>query len=109
MGCPIVPVRYKPKAKRRVVEEAREEMQGMASRKRMKVGDIPDGDAAEPVAAGGDDWGQQKEAARGEGDRPELGQKAAPVPLRVEAKSKQNKQTPSRGKGTEVDPRQRPI
>ena len=35
-----------------MVEEAREEMQGMASRKRMKVGDISDGDAAEPVAAG---------------------------------------------------------
>ena len=41
MGCPTVPVRYKPKAKRRVVEEAREEMQGIASSKRMKVGDIP--------------------------------------------------------------------
>ena len=91
-----------------MVEEAKEEMQGMASRKRMKVGDIPDGDAAEPVAAGGDDWEQQKEAARGEGDRPELGQKAAPVPLRVQAKSK-HKQTPSRGKGAEVDTRQRPI
>ena len=46
MGCLTVPVRYKPKAKRRVVEGARVEMQGMASRKRMKVGDIPDGDAA---------------------------------------------------------------
>ena len=103
-----VPVRYKPKPKRRVAEEARAEMQEMASGKRRKVGDNPNGDAAEPVAAGGDDGGQQKEAARGEGDRQEQGQKATPVPVRVQAKSK-HKKTPSRGKGVEVDPRQKPI
>ena len=100
-----VPVRYKPR--RRTAEEAGV----MASSKRRRVGDIPDnreGDAAEPEAAGGGD-GEQQEAAQGEGDRPELEQKAPPLPVRIpQAKSKTRK-TSSRGKGTIVDPGQQTI
>ena len=84
----------------------------MASSKRRRVGDIPDnreGDAAEPEAAGDEDGEQQGEAVRGEGGRPELEQKAPPLPVRVtQAKSKTRK-TSSRGKGTIVDPRQQTI
>ena len=101
-----VPVRYKPR--RRSAEEAGV----MASSKRRRVGDIPDnreGDAAEPEAAGDEDGEQQGEAVRGEGGRPELEQKAPPLPVRVtQAKSKTRKIS-SRGKGTIVDPRQQTI
>ena len=106
------PVRLKPKPKRRGAEEARAEMEAMASSKRRRVGDILDnreGDAAEPEAAGDEDGEQQGEAVRGEGNRPEPEQKTSPLPVRVtQAKSKTRK-TSSRGKGTIVDPRQQTI
>ena len=104
-----VPVRYKPKPKRRVCEEARVEPQDLASSKRRRVGDILDGDAAEPEAAGGGDGGQQGEAGRGEGDRPEHDQKAAPLPVRVPQAKSRNRKTPSRGKMALEDSRQRQI
>ena len=104
-----VPVRYKPKPKRRVCEEARVEPQDLASSKRRRVGDILDGDAAEPEAAGGGDGGQQGGAGRGEGDRPEHDQKAAPLPVRVPQAKSRNRKTPSRGKMALEDSRQRQI
>ena len=57
------PVRLKPKLKRREAEEARAEMQGMASGKRRRIGDLPEitvGDAAEPEAAGRQDGEEQE-------------------------------------------------
>ena len=60
------PVRLKPKLKRREAEEARAEMQGMASGKWRRIGDFPvitAGDAAEPEATGGQDGERQGLAA----------------------------------------------
>ena len=60
------PVRLKPKPKRRGAEEARAEMEAMASSKRRRVGDLPnihEEDAAEPEASGGEDGEQQEGAA----------------------------------------------
>ena len=107
------PVRLKPKPKRRGAEEARAEMEAMASSKRRRVGDLPnihEEDAAEPEAAGGED-GEQQEAARGEGDRRELEQKEVPLPVRIaQAKSNSsNRKTSSRGKKKVADPRQQLI
>ena len=105
-----VPVRYKPEPKRRRLEGARGEPQGKApNKKRRRVGDILDGDCAEREAAGGGDGGQQEEAGRGEGDRPEHDQKAAPLPVRVTQAKSRNRKTPSRGKMTLEDSRQRQI
>ena len=107
------PVRLKPKPKRRGAEEARAEMEAMASSKRRRVGDLPnthEEDAAEPEAAGGEDGKQQEGAVRGEGDRKELEQKVVPLPVRVpQAKSRINRKTSSRGKKEIVDPRQQLI
>ena len=104
-----VPVRYKPKPKRRVVEEAREEIQELASSKRRRVGDNLDGDDAGPEAAGGEDGEQQGGAARGEGGRPEQKRKAVPLPVRVPQAKSRHRNTPSRGKMALVDPRQQQI
>ena len=104
-----VPVRYKPKPKRRVGEEAMEEIQELASSKRRRVGDNLDGDAAVPEAAGGEDGEQQGGAARGEGGRPEQKQKGGPLPVRVPQAKLRHRKTPSRGKMALVDPRQQQI
>ena len=104
-----VPVRYKPKPKRRVGEEAMEEIQELASSKRRRVGDNLDGDAAVPEAAGREDGEQQGGAARGEGGRPEQKWKADPLPVRVPQAKSRNRNTPSRGKKELVDPRQKQI
>ena len=107
------PVRLKPKPKRRGAEEARAEMEAMASSKRRRVGDLPnihEEDAAKPEAAGGEDGEQQEGAVRGEGDRKELEQKVVPLPVRVpQAKSRINRKTSTRGKKEIVDPRQQLI
>ena len=103
------PVRLKPKPKRRGAEEARAEMEAMASSKRRRVGDIPEGGAAEPEAAGGEDWEQQEVAARGEGGRPELEQKVGPLPVRASQERPKTRKTSSRGKRKIVDPRQPTI
>ena len=103
------PFRLKPKLKRREAEEARAEMQGIASGKRRRVGDLPVitvGDAAEHEAAGGRDGEQQEVAAGGEGDRPEQKQKAVPLPVRAPQAKSRNRKTTSRGKRTLVDSRQ---
>ena len=103
------PVRLKPKSKRRGAEEARAEMEAMASGKRRRVGDLPEitaGDAAEPEAAGGQEGEQQEVAAGGEGDRPEQEQKAVPLPVRGSKAKSTNRKTTSRGKKEIVDPRQ---
>ena len=105
-------VRLKPKPKRRGAEEARAEMEAMASRKRRRVGDLPvitGGDAAEHEAAGGDDGERLEVAAGGEGGRPEQKQKAAPLPVRGSKAKSNNRKTSSRGKRTLVDPRQQKI
>ena len=104
-----VPVRYKPKPKRRVVEEAGKETQELASSKRRRVGDNLDGDDAGPEAAGGEDGEQQGGAARGEGDRPEQKRKEGPLPVRVPQAKSRNRKTPSRGKMALADPRQKQI
>ena len=104
-----VPVRYKPKPKRRVVEEAGEENQELASSKRRRVGDNLDGEDAGPEAAGGEDGEQQGGAAQGEGGRPEQKRKAVPLPVRVPQAKSRNRKTPSRGKMALVDPRQQQI
>ena len=104
-----VPVRYKPKPKRRLVEEAREEIQELASSKRRRVGDNLDGDAAVPEAAGGQDGEQHGGAARGEGGRPEQKRKADLLPVRVTQAKSRNRKMPSRGKMELVDPRQKQI
>ena len=107
-----VPVRYKPKPKRRVVEEAGMETQELASSKRRRVGDNRDnldGDAAVPEAAGGEDGEQQGGAAQGEGGRPEQKRKAVPLPVRVPQAKSRHRKTPSRGKMALVDPRQQQI
>ena len=102
-----VPVRYKPKPKRRVGEEAMEEIQELASSKRRRVGDNLDGDAAVPEAAGGEGGEQQGGAARGEGGRPEQKRKEGPLPVRVPQAKSRNRKTPSRGKMALADPRQK--
>ena len=104
-----VPVRCKPKPKKRVMEEAREEIQELASSKRRRVGDNHDGDAAVPEAAGGEDGEQQGGAARGEGGRPEQKRKEGPLPVRVPQAKSRNRKTPSRGKMALADPRQKQI
>ena len=92
------PVRLRPKPKRRGAEEARAEMEAMASEKRRRVGDLPErnvGGAAEHEAAGGDDGERQEVAAGGEEGRPEQKRKAAPLPVRVPQAKSNNRKTPS--------------
>ena len=105
------PVRLKPKPKMRGTEEARAEMQGMASCKRRRDGDIPDSqdDAAKLEAAGGDDGEQQEVAVQSEGDKQELKQKAVPLPVRASQEMPRNRRQTSRGKRKIVDPRQQSI
>ena len=89
------------KPKRREAEEARAEMEAMASGKRRRVGDLPVinvGDAAEPEAAGGQDGERQGVAARGEGGGTEQKQKAVPLPVRDSKAKSMNRNTTSRGK-----------
>ena len=104
-----VPVRHKAKSRRRTAEEARAEMPQMVSCKRRRVGDIPEGDAAKPEAAGRDRGEQQGEAVRGEEGRLEQRQPAVPLPVRVPQAKVTARKTPSGGKKAIVDPRQQQI
>ena len=97
------------KLKSREAEEARAEMQGMASGKRRRIGDFPvitAGDAVEPEASGGQDGEEQEVAAQGEGDRPEQAQKAVQLPVRGFKAKSMNRKTTSRRKKQIVNPRQ---